>query len=101
MQDIFIDLLSLANTFWKGLDEKQAAENRMLLIGPYVDKLCQITKSASARGTKAHAQEDKPSEEEQPRETETPADTAEPAEPTAPTDPTASTGPEEPGEGTT
>ena len=78
----------------------------MLLVGPYVDQLRELTQTSSARGLKARSKDEKPdAEKELPESTEpTPAtDSAEAAEPTPATDsaePAASVRPEEPEDGT-
>jgi len=103
---LFIELLALGNTLWSDLDEKQAAENRMLLVGPYVDQLRELTRAASARGLKARSKDEEPDAEKEPTESAEPTpatDSAEAAEATPATtsaEPAASVRPEEPEDGT-
>ena len=103
---LFIELLALGNTLWSDLDEKQAAENRMLLVGPYVDQLRELTRAASARGLKARSKDEEPEAEKEPPESAEPTpatDSAEAAEATPATtsaEPAASVRPEEPEDGT-
>jgi hypothetical protein len=63
LHQVFMDLLSLANLAWRG-DDEESVKSRLLLIGPYLGKVLDISKAASGRrlGGKKSGNEDEVSD---------------------------------------